>query len=93
MTLDPASETVKLACAVPASPSVTDTLSIATGGSGSLSVMLPTPWPSATVALIGAVRFTVKLSGFSAESSPTTGTLMSFVVSPAANVSVPLRDE
>ena len=45
--------TVKVALVVPALPSVTVTSLIEMVGGASSSVMVPTPWPSAIVALVG----------------------------------------
>ena len=56
-------------------PRSTVTSSIASAGSASSSVMVPTPLPSAIVALTGVERLTVKVSSASSSVSPLTGTL------------------
>ena len=56
---------------------------------GSSSMMVPTPWPSAMVALVGLLRLTKKVSFGSPRRSPLTGTVMVLLVSPGAKVSVP----
>ena len=56
---------------------------------GSSSTMVPTPWPSAMVALVGLLRLTTKVSFGSARRSPLTSTVMVLLVSPGAKVSVP----
>ena len=48
--------TVKVMVVVLPVPSVTLTSLTATVGKGSLSRMVPTPWPSAMVALVGTER-------------------------------------
>ena len=48
--------TVNVAATVPALPSVTVTSLIESAGGGSSSVIVPTPWPSAIVALTGAAQ-------------------------------------
>ena len=70
--------TVKVAVTVPVLPSVTVTSLIESVGSGSSSVMVPTPWPSAIVALIGLVRLTKKVSLASSSRSPLTRTVTGF---------------
>ena len=57
---------------------------------GSSSTMVPTPWPSAMVALVGLLRLTKNVSFGSASRSPLTSTVMVLLVSPGAKVSVPL---
>jgi hypothetical protein len=81
---------VKTALVVAMLPSGTVTSSIETLGAASSSLIVPTPSPSAMVALIGAVRLTVKVSSASESVSPTTSTVTVFEVSPVRNVSVPL---
>ena len=56
---------------------------------GSSSRMVPTPWPSAMVALVGLLRLTTKVSFGSARRSPLTSTVIVPVVWPAGIVSVP----
>ena len=56
-------------------------------GEGSLSTIVPMPWPSVTFAF-GADDITVKVSFGSSRVSPTTGTAIDFVVSPGLNVTV-----
>ena len=69
------SVTVNVAATVlPASPSVTVTSSIASEGSGSLSLIVPGRWPSAMVALVAVARLTVKVSLASSSGSPLTRT-------------------
>ena len=56
---------------------------------GSSSTMVPTPWPSAMVALVGLLRLTTKVSFGSGRRSPLTSTVIVPVVWPAGIVSVP----
>jgi hypothetical protein len=85
------SVTVKFAFTVPGpSPSTTVASPIDSVGVGSSSLIVPTPWPSASVALSGGDRLTKKLSSSSSRTSPLTGTEIVFVVCPAAKVNVPL---
>ena len=56
----------------------------------SLSVMVPSPVPSATVAPTGSNSSTEKLSVSSRISSSSTGTRIVRVVSPGSNRSVPV---
>jgi hypothetical protein len=51
---------------------------------------VPTPWPSAIVALTAVARLTTNASFASSVRSPLTVTLTVFVVSPAAKESDPL---
>ena len=53
---------MKLALTVPVLPSVTVTSLIDERGMASSSVIVPTPWPSAIVALVGLERLTKKVS-------------------------------
>jgi hypothetical protein len=72
----------------PTSPSFTATASeIDSVGSGSSSVIVPSPCPSATFAPTAPERFTKKVSSASSSRSPCTGTLIVFAVSPGAKVS------
>jgi hypothetical protein len=73
-------------------PSVTLTSSIDSCGSGSSSVIVPRPEPSAIVALIALESSTVYVSSASSKLSPFTSTVSVFEVSPGANVSVPLAE-
>jgi hypothetical protein len=86
------SVTVKAAFVVPELPSVTVTSLIESAGSGSSSVIVPTPWLSVMVAFTAPERFRVKVSLSSSIVSPRTGTVMVPVVEPATMVSVPLVD-
>ena len=52
-------------------------------------MIVPTPWASASSALVGLKRFTAKVSSFSMTVSPTTLTTIVWLVMPGANVSVP----
>ena len=52
--------------------------------------MVPTPWPSAMVALTGVSRLTKKVSVGSNLVSPTTCTVTVWLVSPGAKMTVPL---
>ena len=79
-----------MASVVPALPSVTVASVIPTVGDGSLSVIVPIPLVSAIVAFVGPARFRLKSSSTSSSASPTTGTATLLLVSPGANVSVPL---
>ncbi len=83
-------ETVNVATVVPASPSASDTSLTETAGGTSSLVMVPTPCASAIVALVGALRSTVKVSGASNFASPFTRTTTCCAVVPGANVTVPL---
>jgi hypothetical protein len=56
----------------------------------SLSAMVPVPSPPAIEAFEGSESSTVNVSSGSSAESPTTSTAMVFVVSPGANVTVPL---
>jgi hypothetical protein len=58
----------------------------------SSSLIVPTPCASAIVAFTGAERFTRNVSFGSCVVSPTTGTVTGSLVSPGANVTVPLED-
>ncbi len=78
--------TVKLAAVVPLFPSSTET-SLIVIETGSSSVIVPTPWASAIVALAGLVRLTLKVSLFSFRVSPLTVTATVLVVWPGAKVS------
>ena len=60
---------------VPALPSTTVTSLIDSEGSGSSLTMVPTPWPSATMALITLVTLTKKVSDGSLSVSPLTSTV------------------
>ena len=82
--------TVKIALIVPELPSVTATSLIESAGVPSSSVMMPVPWLSRNVALDGLERLTKKVSFASSRRSPLTDTVTDLVVSPAANVSVPV---
>jgi hypothetical protein len=80
---------VKTALAVPLFPSGTVTSSIETFGAASSSPIVPTPWPSAIVALTALERLTSKVSSASSRVSPLTSTVTVFVVSPVRKVSWP----
>ena len=79
---------MNVAVVVPASPSVTVTLSTLTVGIGSLSTIVPTPWLSAIVAFIGLERVATNVSSNSSWVSPTTATTIVRVSTPGLNVSV-----
>ena len=81
--------TVKVAATCPESPSVTVTSLIESAGSGSLSVIVPRPCPSAIVAFDGFVRLTKYVSFASSSRSLLTWTVTCFVVWPGVKVSVP----
>ena len=81
--------TVKFAFSVPVSPSVTVTSLIDSVGVGSSSVIVPTPVASAIAAFVAFERLTVYVSFASSRTSPTTGTVIVRVVTPAGKVSVP----
>ena len=87
--LDPDRVTVNVRFDVPELPSVKATSLIVIEGSGSSSVIVPTPWVSAIVTFTGTVRFTTNVSSISSIVSPTTGTDTVFVTWPGVNVSVP----
>jgi len=65
-------------------------LSMDSRGGSSSSTMVPTPWASATVALVAFTRSTVKVSSGSSRVSPVTWTLTVLDVSPGEKVTVPL---
>ena len=69
-------------------PSVTVTLLMASVGVGSLSVIVPVPDAVAIVAFAGVLRVTVNVSVASSRRSPRTATLIGWVVTPGAKVSV-----
>ena len=79
---------MKTALVVPVLPSVTVALPIESTGPSSLR-MVPVPWLSLSVALVGEVRLTTKVSLGSTTVSPRTGTAMVRVIWPGAKVSVP----
>ena len=66
---------MNVAVVVPASPSAVATLSTLTVGRGSLSTIVPTPWPSAIVAFTGLERSATNVSSNSSRVSPTIGTV------------------
>ena len=70
-------------------PSVTLTLLIVTDGTGSLSIIVPTPCESLIVAFEASLKFTLNVSVASLTVSPFTGTMICCDVDPAGNVSVP----
>ena len=78
---------MKVALAVPALPSVTVTSSTESDGSGSSSVIVPRPWPSAIVAFEAPERPTVKVSSISSSASPIRATSTVFEVWPGVKVS------
>ena len=82
---------MKAALTVPALPSVTVTSLIESVGGGSSSVIVPTPWASAIVALAGLVRLTRNVSLVSSSRSPLTETVIVCVVWPGAKVRSPPR--
>ena len=82
--------TVKTKLVVPLSPSARLTSSIDSEAS-SLRIV-PWPWPSGLVALLGLVRLTTNVSWASGVVSPLTWTVMVLDVSPGANVRVPEVD-
>ena len=55
-------------------------------------MIVPTPWLSAIVALVGFERLTKYVSFGSSRRSPLTCTVTGLVVCPAAKVTVPLTD-
>ena len=63
------SDTVKLAAAVPASPSATVASAIEIEGGASSSVIVPIALPSRTVALVGLVSVASKVSFGSSSAS------------------------
>ena len=71
-------------------PSLTLGLSIDTTTADSSSTIVPNPLPSAIVAFVAPLRPTVYVSFPSANASFTIPTLTVCVVTPGANVSVPL---
>ncbi len=75
--------------AIPALPSVTLTLLIDTDGVGSLSTIVPTPWPVPMVAFVGPLRLTKNVSSASSSPSSITTTVTGCAVTPGANVKVP----
>ena len=77
---------MKIALTVPALPSVTVTSLIEMVGAASSSVIVPMPWPSRMVALVGLVRFTKKVSLISSSRSPWTWTVKVCVVTPGLKV-------
>ncbi len=81
---------MNVAFTVPASTSVTVTLLIVSEGAASLSTIVPTPWLSAIVALVGPDRFTANVSSNSSSVSPRIATVTGRVVWPAVNVTVPV---
>ena len=58
-------------------------------GPPSLSVMVPSPVSSFSLAIDGLLRVTLKRSSDSCSLSSTVGTEMVIIVAPAVNVSVP----
>ena len=81
--------TVNVRAVVPLLPSVA-TASVTTSlGPASSFVMVPVPMLAPRSALKGADRVTVSVSSPSSRKSPATVTWICFVVSPAANTSVP----
>ncbi len=81
-----AADRVTVNVAVPAA-SDTVTSPIDTVGAASLSVIVPTPTPSAINAFVGADRFSVNDSGASSVVSSITATDTVCEVTPGANVS------
>ncbi len=81
---------MKSSFTVPALPSVTEASQTEIVGGGSSSVIVPTPWASATVAATGFVRSTVYVSLISSMVSPRTETVICFDVCPGAKLTVPL---
>ncbi len=77
------------AVTVPELPSVTLTLSIDSDGVGSLSTIVPTPWPVPMVAFVGPLRLTRNVSSASSSASSITATVTGCAVTPGANVRVP----
>ena len=71
---------MKVAATVPVLPSVTATSAIESPGSGSSSVIVPTPCASPTVALTGLERLMKKVSLVSSSVSPLTSTVTGRVV-------------
>ena len=86
-SVEPASVIVNVAPAPSAARvSLTDS-----DGGAFRSTIVPSPWPSATVAPdVGLERLTLRVSFSSVLPSPSTGTPSVFDVSPGANVSWPL---
>ena len=88
------SATVKVSVALPASPSVTDGLSMVSAGAASASVMAPVPSsvsaPPARSALTALNSRRMTVSSSSATSSPLTVTSMVWLVWFGLKVSVPL---
>ena len=81
--------TVNTALTVPAFPSVTVTLLIERVGSASSLLIVPTPEASRTVAFVGPLRSTPKVSSYSFAVSPLTATVTGFDVSPGLKVTTP----
>jgi hypothetical protein len=91
MPLTAESVTVKMSCeSVPAAPSSFDTSPIVTEGTGSSLMIVATPCASASVAFVGVVRFTEKVSSSSNSASATVEIEIALAVSPGANVSPPV---
>ena len=84
------SVTVNVAVTVPELPSVTETLSIVSGGRSSF-VIVSTPCESAIVALLAALRLTRPFRPASAGRVAVDGDGDRCEVTPGANVSVPDR--
>ncbi len=87
------SNRLKLNVLVPLLPSFWDTSEIEMLGrvtDPSSLVMVPTPWLSKIVALLGLVRLTTNFSSLSDLVSPLTSTVTCWLVTPGAKVSVPL---
>jgi hypothetical protein len=81
---------VNIAWLLPLFPSRIATSLIESDGGGSSSTIVPTPVPSAIVALTGFDRVTVYVSSNSSRTSPLTCTITVADVSPAGIVAVPL---
>ena len=79
-----------MALTAPLFPSLTATSLMNSAGNGSLLLIVPTPWLSASVALTGLLRFTKNDSAGSKMVSPVTLTVMVWVTVPGAKLNVPL---
>src|SRR5436189_277142 len=85
------SVTVNVAVVVPLLPSVTLTLLMLSAGSTASSLtIVPTPWAPLMVAFVGLLKLTTKVSSGSTVVPPFTLTAIGCVLTPGANVSVPL---
>ena len=82
--------TVKVAGTVPVLPSITVASFTDSVGVGSLSLIVPSPWLSASVAFVGPARFRKNVSLASSSTSEWTTTGIGFVVWPGSKESAPI---